>query len=255
MFTRASVSLAWLRRVVTQSASTASHRIKSSKFTASLGTGVIAASGLCAWHAFSPASCEASFLTEELHKGPMVDAVARAMPAVVRIMGRAPGNVPPDPEFSGFPNFPSKIFVFLCLGRPVGSGFLISEDGYIVSNHHVVVNMRPEVCAGIEIHFENGDVYMAELVASDPRADIAVLKIVPFTHDMPLPKFPYLKPGRSSQLVRGEWVAALGAMLGGLLTFSQGPTIRLVFVMMKPSFTSQACGLSCRRVCKQHVCG
>jgi S1-C subfamily serine protease len=89
--------------------------------------------------------------------------------------------------------------------------------------------MRPEVCAGIEIHFESGDVYMAELVASDPRADVAVLKILPFSHDKPLPKFQYLKPGRSSQLVRGEWVAALGAMLGGLLTFSQGTLAKHVY--------------------------
>ena len=56
--------------------------------------------------------------------------------------------------------------------RAQGSGFLISSDGYVVTNHHVA-----EKADEIEITFENEEKYKAKVVGSDARTDIALLKI------------------------------------------------------------------------------
>ena len=88
-----------------------------------------------------------------------------------------------------------------------GSGFIISKDGYIVTNHHVIEDANK-----ITVTLYNGKAYEAELVGSDASSDIAVLKIE--AND--------LQPvtiGSSSELVVGDEVAAIGNPLGEL-TFS-----------------------------------
>jgi hypothetical protein len=92
MFTRVSLSLSSVRRVLAAATSASTRRMKSTKFNVPLCAGVATAASLCAWQLTSPVSFGAPVLTESGHPGPMVDAVARAMPAVVRIMGRAPGE-------------------------------------------------------------------------------------------------------------------------------------------------------------------
>lgn len=81
---------------------------------------------------------------------------------------------------------------------PVGSGVIVSSDGYIVTNNHVVKNSDY-----IEVTLNDKRNYKANLVASDPSTDIALLKID--AQDLP-----YLSFGNSDELRIGEWVLAVG---------------------------------------------
>jgi len=79
-----------------------------------------------------------------------------------------------------------------------GSGVIISEDGYIITNNHVVKGARK-----IEITLNNKETYKAEIVGVDESSDIALLKI-------DKGNLPYLPFGNSDYLKVGEWVLAVG---------------------------------------------
>ena len=81
-----------------------------------------------------------------------------------------------------------------------GSGVIISEDGYIVTNNHVIKG-----AAEIVISLNNGKNYTAETIGTDPNADIALLKI-----DTDGDKLSYLPFGNSDNTKIGEWVLAVG---------------------------------------------
>lgn len=80
-----------------------------------------------------------------------------------------------------------------------GSGIIISEDGYIVTNAHVVADAD----AGLKVTLDNGDEYSAEIIGQDSRTDIAVLKID--ADDLSAADF-----GDSDELELGEMVVAIG---------------------------------------------
>ncbi|MEO5602829.1 MAG: trypsin-like peptidase domain-containing protein [Cyclobacteriaceae bacterium] len=85
--------------------------------------------------------------------------------------------------------------------RPVhssGSGVIISDDGYIVTNNHVI-----EDATNIEVVMNNNQRYYAKLVGSDANTDLALLKIKAYN----LPFVPY---GNSDGIQPGEWVLAIG---------------------------------------------
>ena len=87
--------------------------------------------------------------------------------------------------------------------RPsAGSGFIISEDGYILTNNHVVENAS-EILVALSDRRER----MATLVGSDKLSDLALLKID--AEDLPM-----VKLGSSEQLEVGEWVVAIGSPFG-----------------------------------------
>ena len=79
-----------------------------------------------------------------------------------------------------------------------GSGVIITDDGYIVTNNHVVAN-----AAHIEISTNDNRIYTAELVGADPATDIALLKISES-------RLPAIVFGDSDNLQVGEWVLAVG---------------------------------------------
>ncbi len=79
-----------------------------------------------------------------------------------------------------------------------GSGFIISEDGYILTNNHVV-----EGANEIRVHLTDGRYFIAELVGTDQFTDVAVVKIDEGG-------LPYLSLGNSKGLRVGEWVLAVG---------------------------------------------
>ena len=93
--------------------------------------------------------------------------------------------------------------------RTAGSGFIISDDGFIVTNNHVV-----EEAETIKITLSNDEVYDAEVIGLDPRMDLALLKINP-EEDLP-----YVSFGNSDNSKVGEWVVAIGNPfgLGGTVT-------------------------------------
>ncbi len=93
----------------------------------------------------------------------------------------------------------------------LGSGFVISEDGYIVTNNHVI-----EGADEIEIEFFSGNRLKAELVGTDPKTDIALLKV---TSDQPLP---FVQFGNSDLIRVGDWVMAMGNPLGQGFSVSAG---------------------------------
>ena len=83
-------------------------------------------------------------------------------------------------------------------GSGSGSGVIVSTDGYIVTNNHVIEN-----ASEIEVILNDNSKYTAKLVATDPSTDIAVLKIEG-------PSFTPIKLGNSDNLSVGEWVLAVG---------------------------------------------
>ena len=87
--------------------------------------------------------------------------------------------------------------------RSLGSGFIISEDGYILTNHHVVDGGNE-----IIVRLSDRRELTAELVGSDSRADLAVLKV---ETDETLPT---VSLGNSERLDVGEWVLAIGSPFG-----------------------------------------
>ena len=101
---------------------------------------------------------------------------------------------------------PSNIFEFFYgygdQARPqvgTGSGVIISPDGYIVTNNHVIAKANQ-----LMVTLNDNKTYEATVVGTDPNTDIALLKVEP---DAPLP---YLAFGDSDNVKVGEWVLAVG---------------------------------------------
>jgi len=96
--------------------------------------------------------------------------------------------------------------------QSLGSGFIISEDGYILTNHHVVKDADE-----IVVKFSDRRELLAKLIGSDPRTDVALLK-VDANH------LPAVTIGSPEQLKVGEWVLAIGSPFG----FEQSVTAGIV---------------------------
>jgi serine protease Do len=84
-----------------------------------------------------------------------------------------------------------------------GSGFIISDDGHVVTNNHVIENADE-----ISVVTDDGTTYTAELVGTDPKTDLAVLKI---EADDPLP---FVRFGDSDDARIGDWIIAIGNPFG-----------------------------------------
>lgn len=91
-----------------------------------------------------------------------------------------------------------------------GSGFLISSDGYIVTNHHVIQDATK-----ITVALDDGREYEAKLIGSDARSDLALLKIE-------AKELPFLVFGNSDELKIGEIAIAIGSPFGYSATFTMG---------------------------------
>lgn len=103
-------------------------------------------------------------------------------------------GVPGGPGYPGAPGRSER--------RSLGSGFIVSEDGYIVTNHHVVKD-----ASEIIIHLNDRREFKAELVGSDPNSDVALLRI-------PVKGLPTVKVTRNVDVEVGEWVLAIGSPFG-----------------------------------------
>ncbi len=91
-----------------------------------------------------------------------------------------------------------------------GSGFIISSDGYIMTNNHVVAGADE-----ITITLNDESIHNAKLIGSDKRSDLALLKIN-------MDNLPVVKIGNSSDLKLGEWVLAIGSPFGFDRTVTAG---------------------------------
>jgi len=92
----------------------------------------------------------------------------------------------------------------------MGSGFIISQDGYILTNNHMVGDAKK-----VEIELTDGRKFTAKIVGTDPDSDIAVVKI-------DAENLPFLELGDSDALQVGEWVLAIGNPLGFSHTVTAG---------------------------------
>lgn len=136
-----------------------------------------------------------------------------AVPAVVHIKTRIPAkkqtNQVPRRGSDSFDDFFEQFFGngygpnMMPEQRASGSGVIISEDGYIITNNHVITNGGEGVADEITVTLHNKKTYKARVIGRDPSSDLAVLKIDGN-------KFPFLLYGNASNLQLGQWVLAIG---------------------------------------------
>lgn len=93
----------------------------------------------------------------------------------------------------------------------IGSGFIISEDGYVVTNNHVIKGADE-----IIVTLESGDEYVAELKGSDSKTDLALLKL------KGAKDLPYIAFGDDEESRVGDWVLAIGNPFGQVGTATTG---------------------------------
>lgn len=172
---------------------------------------------ICGWR-FFPRKVSAN-ISESLSKPVILpvsfSSIAEAtLPAVINIITvktvvvSAPYMIP-DPFKDFFGIIPEE----KARRTGMGSGFFITEDGYILTNNHVVSNAD-----SITITLQDGSKYSGKevkVIGTDPRTDLALLKI-----DNRKTKFKYLEFGNSDNLKIGDWVIAEGNPFGlnGTLT-------------------------------------
>ncbi|AXC49868.1 Do family serine endopeptidase [Paracoccus suum] len=109
-----------------------------------------------------------------------------------------------NPFGQGGPDAPSQ------RSQALGSGFVISADGFVVTNNHVI-----EDADKIEVEFKDGHKRAAKVIGTDPKTDIALLKVE--GTDLPFVQF-----GDSDKARVGDWVLALGNPLGQGFSASSG---------------------------------
>ncbi len=145
----------------------------------------------------------------------------KAMPAVVfitvekevAVQGYSPFQFNDPFDFFGFDRFrgqPGQPRTQRRVVQGWGSGFIITEDGYILTNNHVVGDSDK-----ITVKLHDGRTFEAKLVGTDPRSEVAVIKID--AEDLP-----FLETADSSKLEIGEWVIAIGNPFGLAETLTVG---------------------------------
>lgn len=148
--------------------------------------------------------------SDDLRITPVVRAVQKASPAVVNINTTRIQRVPESP-FGGWFNDPFFNFFERFFETPereytyhsLGTGFIIHNDGYIVTNDHVIAR-----ATNIQVKMADGQVLEARVVGTDSENDLAVLKV---QTDKALPT---LETGNSDKLLIGEPVIAIGNPFG-----------------------------------------
>jgi len=143
-------------------------------------------------------------------------AVDRASPAVVNINTAKVVTVKPhpflnDPVFRQFFGNPDNLITpRKRVETSLGSGVIMSEQGYILTNHHVIQGAE-----AIQVSLQDGRMVQAKVVGSDPETDVAVLKI-------DLKKLPVITLGHSDHLRVGDVVLAIGNPFGVGQTVTMG---------------------------------
>jgi len=162
----------------------------------------------------------AKFFDHERSAGPadFVDAASAAIPATVHIKTKttrtATNNLPKKNPFSDLFGIDPNDF-FGDRGRSMpelgsGSGVIISEDGYIVTNNHVV-----DGADEVTVTLSNKKYFKAKVVATDPSTDLAVVRVE-------AKGLPFLLYGNSDDVKVGQWVLAVGYPLSLETTVTAG---------------------------------
>ena len=146
------------------------------------------------------------------------DLVARLQPAVVNISTKQ--SIKVQPQANPFQGTPFQDFFgggggqepnappVTRQAQSLGSGFLISPDGYVVTNNHVVApGAKGATVDSITVILPDRKEYKAKLVGRDPASDLALLKIDGTN-------FPFVKFGDSTKARVGDWIVAIGNPFG-----------------------------------------
>ncbi|EXF94012.1 serine peptidase [Pseudomonas fluorescens HK44] len=153
--------------------------------------------------------------------------VEQASPAVVNISTtqKLPDRKVSNQDVPDLEGLPPALREFLERGMPpqqraprgrqreaqsLGSGFIISPDGYILTNNHVIADADE-----IIVRLADRSELKAKLIGTDPRSDVALLKVEG-------KGLPVLKLGKSQDLKAGQWVVAIGSPFGFDHTVTQG---------------------------------
>mgnify|MGYP000270977990 CR=1 FL=1 len=126
-----------------------------------------------------------------------VEAILKASPSVINISSRK--------------NNGTRLFNDGGKNAVVGSGIIISNDGYIITNLHVIEGTRI-----VEVEMDSGQVYPASLIGFDQRSDLAVIKINPEVNLTPI------EVSNSASVQVGDQVIAIGNAFGLGKTFTSG---------------------------------
>ena len=126
-----------------------------------------------------------------------VEAISKATPSVINI--------------SSVKSIETRLFDRSSENSVMGSGIIISNDGYIITNIHVIEGNRL-----INVELDDGQVYSASLIGFDERSDLAVIKIVPSEPLTPI------EVSNSSSVQIGDQVIAIGNAFGLGKTFTSG---------------------------------
>jgi serine protease Do len=138
---------------------------------------------------------------------PIVKVIQNVMPAVVNIT--AEGTVPE------YYNSYGQFFRRYTPQQSIGSGLIISADGYVLTNAHVVALAETEKVVSITL--KSGSKYQGQIVYADPDADLALLKIEDKTVQFPYFDLSYVSPN-----LLGETVVAMGSPAGYQSSASHG---------------------------------
>ncbi|HXE79611.1 MAG TPA: Do family serine endopeptidase [Vicinamibacterales bacterium] len=196
---------------------------------ASLAVGMVIASRLD----LSPASSAQTMAVPAMNSAPLTgpitastfrEAAAAVMPAVVNIRTESRQRAQELTEFFGGDDFFRRFFPNEIPPRrqrdrivqAAGSGFIISEDGLILTNNHVVEDATRVV---VSLYGEDSDQeYVARIVGRDQLTDSALIELT----EKPNHKLPVVRFGDSSQVAPGDWVMAIGNPFGLAHTVSVG---------------------------------
>lgn len=186
-------------------------------FTATLLGATVLTSTLVAIPTQAVHAAQIANLNPSQSLAPLVDKV---MPSVVSVEVKFSNTAAADPEASDIPpqlkDFFDKFPQFKDQapqaprggGGALGSGFVLTSDGYVVTNNHVVQDANE-----VSVTFQGGDKYDAAVIGTDPKTDLALLKI---KSDK---SFPHVEFATTEAKV-GDWVMAVGNPfgLGGTVT-------------------------------------
>lgn len=136
--------------------------------------------------------------------------VKKVRPAVVKVLSESiietRGSPFGDDLFDRFFSIPKR----KRKATGIGSGFIISKDGYIITNNHVVKN-----AIKVKIVTLDKMELIAKIIGTDPKTDLALLKVK-------ANNLPFIKLGDSNKVEVGEWVLAIGNPFGQSLTVTSG---------------------------------
>jgi len=109
------------------------------------------------------------------------------------------------------------------LGRSLGSGFIISDDGYVLTNHHVVDRAQE-----VKVILSDRREFSAKLIGSDEQSDVALLKL-------DVDGLPFLRTGNSNDVKPGQWAVAIGSPFG----LDQSVTAGIVSAVQRATSNTQ----------------